>query len=133
MEQLKRVVLESPYAGDTELDVLRNEMYAEFCMRDCLVNYNEAPYASHLLYTRSNVLKDTIPEERNLGIEAGFSWRDVSELTVFYQDFGMSGGMAYGLEDCQDKGKEYQSRLLPKSLKDEFESEFAKVKAEFEE
>lgn len=130
---MKKVVIESPYAGADELEIKRNEMYAEFCMRDCLINRHEAPYASHLLYTRSYVLKDKIPEERELGIIAGFCWRDVADLTVFYRDLGMSGGMEYGMEDCRSREKEFEMRLLPKFLMEEFEIEFAEVKAEFAE
>jgi hypothetical protein len=133
MELMKRVVIESPYAGADELEILINEMYGEFCMRDCLINHHEAPYASHLLYTRSNVLSDINEEERELGIRAGFCWRDVAELTVFYQDLGMSGGMNYGMADCEDREKEYEIRLLPKNLKNEFEDKLAEAKEEFAE
>ena len=133
MEQVKRVIIESPYAGGDELEILRNEIYAEFCMKDCLVNHNEAPYASHLLYTRSNVLNDKIREERELGIRAGFCWREVAELTVFYQDLGMSVGMKYGLADCEDREMEFVIRLLPKNLKNQFEGKLSEAKAEFAE
>jgi len=47
---MERVVIESPYAADTEEGIDINEAYAELAMHDCLVNYNESPYASHLLY-----------------------------------------------------------------------------------
>jgi hypothetical protein len=109
---MKRVIVESPYAGDIEL----NEAYGEFAMHDCLVNHDEAPYASHLLYTRTNVLRDEIPEDRKLGIEAGFEWRDVSDMTVFYIDLGMTDGMRFGVEDCEKKGKPYEVRKLPVDL-----------------
>lgn len=109
---MKRVVIESPYKGYMKL----NEIYGEFAMHDCLVNYNESPYASHLLYTRRYVLRDWIEEERKLGIEAGFYWRDVSEKTVFYVDLGISDGMKLGIEDCKKKGKEYEIRKLPDEM-----------------
>lgn len=109
---MRRVVMESPYAGDTDEQVYLNEKYGEFCMHDCLVNHNEAPYASHLLYTRKNVLRDNVPGERKLGIEAGFCWRDVAEHTVFYTDLGTTKGMELGIEDCYKKGKEYSIRKL---------------------
>ena len=113
---MKRVVIESPYAGNYKL----NETYAEFAMHDCLVNYNEAPYASHLLYTRKNVLRDHIPADRKLGIEAGFYWRSVSEKTVFYVDLGMTKGMVLGEEDCKKQGKPYEIRELPADLWSKF-------------
>lgn len=113
---MKRVIIESPYAGNYDM----NEAYAELAMHDCLVNHNESPYASHLLYTRRFVLRDNVPGDRKLGIEAGFYWRDVAEKTVFYKDLGMTKGMIQGEEDCKEKGKEYEVRSLPKDLWDIF-------------
>lgn len=52
---MKRVILESPYAGDVE----RNLTYARECVRDSL-SRGEAPIASHLLYTQEGILKDEI-------------------------------------------------------------------------
>jgi hypothetical protein len=66
---MRRVVLESPFAGDVEA----NLKYARECMADCL-RRGEAPIASHLLYTQPGILDDTKPEERKLGMEAGFTW-----------------------------------------------------------
>ena len=114
---MKRVILESPYKGNFKL----NEMYGEFCMHDCIVNHNEAPYASHLLYTRDNVLRDTIPEERKLGIKAGFFWRECAEMTVFYTDLEMTSGMVQGIQDCDKKGHPYEIRVLPKDIWKRFE------------
>ncbi len=113
---MKRVVIESPYAAKTEEGILLNEAYGELCMHDCLVNHNESPYASHLLYTRPLVLRDDVPEDRKLGIEAGFYWRDVAEKTVFYKDLGITEGMKQGLVDCKGKGKPYEVRNLPDEL-----------------
>jgi len=114
-----RVIVESPYAGDIEM----NEMYGEFCMHDCLVNHNESPYASHLLYTRDNVLRDHLPEERKLGIDAGFFWRDVAEKTVFYTDLGVTDGMKQGMDDCTKKDKPYEVRVLPDDIWKRFSEE----------
>jgi hypothetical protein len=76
------------------------------------LNISEAPYASHLLYTQPNVFDDLKPDERKLGIEAGFMWRNVAELTVFYVDYGYSSGMQLGLQDCINKRKPYEIRKL---------------------
>ena len=116
---MKRVVIESPYKGDN-VGMRVNEIYGELCMHDCLVNYNESPYASHLLYTRKYVLRDWVPEDRKLGIQAGFFWRDVSEKTVFYTDLGMTEGMKMGIEDCKEKDKPYEVRRLPDDLWERF-------------
>jgi len=113
---MKRVIIESPYAGKTEEEIDLNEAYAELAMHDCLVNHHESPYASHLLYTRRFVLRDDVPADRKLGIEAGFYWRDVSDKTTFYQDLGMTPGMFQGIEDCKKKNKPYEIRRLPDYL-----------------
>jgi len=115
---MERVILESPY-GSKEKDqelykklIKVNEMYGEFCMHDMIVNHNESPYASHLLYTRKYVLRDNVPEERRKGIKAGFRWRDVADRTAFYCDLGMTSGMEQGFKDVQKKGR-YEMRWLP--------------------
>ena len=113
---MTRVVIESPYAGNYDM----NEAYAELAMHDCLVNHHETPYASHLLYTRRFVLRDNVPSDRKLGIKAGFFWRDVAEKSVFYQDLGMTEGMQEGVGDCIMKGKPYEIRKLPDELWDIF-------------
>ena len=105
---MERVIIESPYAGNIKL----NETYGELCMHDCIVNHNESPYASHLLYTREFVLRDDRPEERKLGIEAGFYWRDVAEKTVFYIDLGLTAGMDLGIKDCEKKEKKYKNYTI---------------------
>jgi hypothetical protein len=83
-----RVILESPYVGDTE----KNIKYARACVRDSL-SRGEAPIASHLLYTQEGVLRDEVPEERQWGIDAGLAWKEVAIKHVFYIDYGYSKGM----------------------------------------
>jgi len=99
------VILESPYAGDVE----KNIEYAKLCMKDSLMR-NEAPLLSHLLYTM--VLDDTIKEERELGIEAGLSWRHSANKTVVYTDLGISPGMQHGIQDAIDWDREIEYRAL---------------------
>jgi len=65
-------------------------------------------------------LRDWIEEDRKLGIEAGFYWRDVSEKTVFYVDLEMTAGMKLGEEDCKKKGKKYEIRRLPDDIWERF-------------
>jgi hypothetical protein len=107
---MKRVIVESPYAGDP-VEIERNERYARACLADCLQR-GEAPFASHLLYTQPGVLRDGVPEERKLGIEAGFAWREVSEVTVVYTNLGITGGMRAGIEDAEAKGRPVVYRHL---------------------
>lgn len=104
---MKLVIIESPYAGDIE----ENLRYLRACMRDSLLR-GEAPYASHGLYTQPGILRDEVPAERNHGIQAGFAWRKVGELTAFYINLGWSSGMVLGHEDCLAKGKPYEIREL---------------------
>jgi hypothetical protein len=104
---MKKVIVESPFAGN----VARNLAYVRACMADCLKR-GEAPYASHALHTQPGVLDDTLPAERELGIAAGFAWRSVADLTVFYTDLGWSGGMKAGLQACLDADAPYTYREL---------------------
>lgn len=104
---MKRVILESPYAGDID----RNIEYARECLRDSL-SRNEAPIASHLLYTQSGVLKDEIPEDRLLGINAGLAWKEVAELHVFYVDYGYSSGMKYAKQYATKNNVQIEERSI---------------------
>jgi len=101
----RRVILESPYAGDVQ----RNVAYAEAALADSLKR-GEAPFASHLLYTR--VLDDTIPSERGLGIGAGFAWGAVAEACVVYRDLGITKGMQMGIDRAHELGIEVEMRNL---------------------
>lgn len=104
---MQLVILESPYAGDIDL----NERYARACMRDCLMR-NEAPFASHLLYTQPGILNDSIELERNMGIHAGLLWAEKADKTVVYEDLGISKGMRYGIVDAELHGRPVEYRRL---------------------
>jgi hypothetical protein len=105
---MKRIVLESPYAGNVE----RNIAYAKLCVKDMLKR-GEAPIASHLLFTQPGILDDLKPEERKLGIEAGQAWLTVAEGINFYVDFGVSNGMKWTLGVVEKLQRPYQFRNLP--------------------
>lgn len=92
---MKRVVIESPYAGD----VAANEGYARLAVRDSLLR-GEAPIASHLLYTQPGVLNDDIPRERDLGMRAGFAWTRCADLVAVYVNRGVSDGMKAGVTEA---------------------------------
>jgi hypothetical protein len=104
---MKRVILESPYAGEVE----RNIKYDRECLKDS-IKRGEAPIASHLLYTQDGVLDDTIEEERMLGINAGLAWKEVADLQVFYIDFGMSNGMKYARKYAKSQNIDTEYRTL---------------------
>jgi len=105
--KVKRVILESPYAGDVD----KHLRYARMCLRDSLLK-GESPIASHLLYTQDGVLDDDIPEERTLGIEAGLAWGVEVEATVVYTDYGISHGMFYGIEHAKKEKRPIIYRRL---------------------
>jgi hypothetical protein len=117
---MRLVIIESPFAGNVE----ENIRYARACMKDCLMR-GEAPYASHLLYTQEGVLDDENPDERRLGMEAGFAWARCFEdneggskpnrmpKRVIYTDLGISGGMQEAISLAYDMGQEVEYRALP--------------------
>lgn len=102
-----RVVLESPLAGDVE----RNRRYARAAMRDSLLR-GEAPFASHLLYAQEGVLDDLVPAERERGIEAGLALVRGFDVTVVYEDLGISDGMKRGIRRAYDQGRPVEYRRL---------------------
>jgi hypothetical protein len=104
---MKRVIIESPYGEDPELYT----RYLRACMKDS-IHRGEAPFASHGLYTQPGVLDDKDPGERKLGIAAGFAWRAVAELTVVYNDFGLSTGMILGIQNSEAMGVPVETRKL---------------------
>ena len=108
---MRRVIIESPFAGATEAETAANVAYARERMRDSL-DRGEAPFASHLLLTQ--VLDDTIPEQRERGIEAGLAWGAVAELSAVYTDRGISPGMALGIARAEREGRRVIYRSLRK-------------------
>lgn len=102
------VIIESPYAGDVD----RNLAYARAAMADSL-RRGEAPFASHLLYTQPGILDDTIPDERQRGIDAGLAWGLVADLTAVYVDLGITSGMTLGIERARRDGRPVEERSLP--------------------
>ena len=104
---MRRVILESPFAGDIEAHVA----YARRCLRDCLAR-GEAPIASHLLYPQ--ILDDSIAAERALGIAAGLGWLRLAEAMVAYIDYGLSPGMRAAMEAAEKLSLPIERRQLPR-------------------
>lgn len=104
---MKLVLIESPYAGDVD----RNVAYARACMKDCL-DRDEAPFASHLLYTQLGVLDDTIQDERVKGINAGLLWGKAAEMTAVYIDLGITPGMKEGIDRARAERRSIVYRSL---------------------
>jgi hypothetical protein len=104
---MRRVILESPFAGDIEAHVA----YAHRRLRDCLAR-GEAPIASHLLYPQ--ILDDSIAAERALGIAAGLGWLRLAEAKVAYIDYGISPGMRAAMEAAEKLSLPIERRQLPR-------------------
>ena len=105
---MKRVIIESPYAGNTQ----ENLRYLRAALAHSL-SLGEAPFASHAIYTQEGVLDDTKPEQRKQGIEAGFSWWEKAELIVFYVDLGWSRGMEAAYTRAVGRLLPREVRFLP--------------------
>ncbi|WP_315751278.1 hypothetical protein [Bradyrhizobium sp. SZCCHNS3055] len=105
MQDIKLVILESPYAGEVHANVA----YARRCLKDCALR-NESAQASHLLLTQ--VLNDNDPGERSLGIALGLAWRRAADYSVFYTDRGWSRGMLDALESALDENRPISIRSL---------------------
>lgn len=117
-------IIESPFAPkdktlkkesvEYQKEVNENIEYAQFAA-NYLIKQGYPSFASHLYYTQPNILDDTIPEEHEIGIQAGFNlldslWEVVDEENeikklkcnpVFFIDYGISGGMMAALKRAQ--------------------------------
>jgi len=102
---MKRVIIESPYAGN----VVGNMTYLRRCIIDCLFR-GESPYASHLMLTTT--LDDTDPDQRALGLQAAKAWYTLDVLLVVYTDFGISSGMVKGIQYAEEMGMEMEIRNI---------------------
>jgi hypothetical protein len=105
---VKLVVVESPFAGDQE----KNLRYMRAALRDSLL-LGEAPIASHGLYTQPGVLSDQDPNERAMGMEAGWAWMVVAHRVAVYKDLGISSGMRFGINRADELGVPVEYRSLP--------------------
>lgn len=104
---MRLVILESPYAGEVELNVA----YARACVRDSVLR-GESPIASHLLFTQPGILNDLDPAERELGIAAGLAWLDRADGTIFYLDRGWSPGMIQAFDRVRREDRWFECRRL---------------------
>lgn len=106
---MRRVILESPYAGPDDATRSLNVDYARAALLDSL-GRGEAPLASHLLYTQ--VLNDDVPDQRRTGIAAGLAWAEYADATVVYIDLGLSAGMLHGINDAVKYDRRVEFRKL---------------------
>jgi len=117
VESTKRVVIESPFTGrgtpyEGQFDTLL--AYGKRCLWDS-IEREEAPFASHLLYTQVGVPNDGNERERERGIENGLVWAAVSDLTAVYADYGISSGMQAAMDRCDREGRIWVIRKIGKN------------------
>lgn len=110
---MRLVILESPFAAPTKQGIRENMDYARRCLKDSL-SRGEAPIASHMLYTQPGILDDTIPEERQQGIDAGLAWLAVAQGTVVYADRGITANMRHGMAAARAAGVGIETRYIEK-------------------
>jgi hypothetical protein len=120
---VKLVIIESPFGKRvdgtpcTPQEMAENLVYARACMRDSLRRGDEAPFGSHLIYPQ--VLDDATPEERKLGMEAGWAWaqaaaiaKGLSTVVAVYIDRGVTPGMLDGIKQHKINGLRIEERRL---------------------
>ena len=100
-----KVQIESPYESGSE----GAKIYLARALRDSL-NRGESPFASHGLYTLA--LDDSDPEQRELGVMAGFEYMLDADKVVVYYDRGISDGMKDGINYAIAIGKPIEFRSL---------------------
>ena len=98
-------VVESPYLGGPPWALL----YARLALREQL-DLGRIPFASHLLYPQA--LNDAKPEQRKLGIEAGWIPYAMGAIAAVYVDFGITLGMQEGIEEAKRLGCKLEARAF---------------------
>jgi len=103
-------IIESPYSAPSKMGVDENVLYALKCCRDSYER-GEAPFASHLFYTR--FMNDNIQKERADGIGFGLTVGEMlAEKAVFYVDRGISEGMRNAVKRWESVGVDIEYRRL---------------------
>lgn len=105
-----RVIIESPFRGNSPEDAARNLAYANAALADS-VRRGENPYASHILLT--SALDDADPDQRALGIALGLEWAAVADFVAVYTDLGISDGMSAAMDRHASEGRRITLRRLP--------------------
>jgi len=106
----RKVIIESPFHGETKEDIAANVAYARSCCAHSF-GQGEDPFASHLFYPQ--FLLDSDPELRQLGIALGYDKWHTADEVVFYVDRGFSPGMKNALVKAASEKKLFSIRTLP--------------------
>lgn len=113
---MKRVIIESPLGNRpygtrcSPEEYEANVKYARKALADSLRRQDEAPFGSHIIYPLC--LDDATPEERKLGMEAGFCWGEKADLIAVYMDRGLTAGMILGIEKHQKNNIPIEYRFI---------------------
>lgn len=118
---MKLVIIESPFAADTDEGFVANEHYAQNCAKYGLLKFNESGWGSHMIWPQ--FLDDTRSDERELGIQAGLAWSRMADYHVFYTDRGWSKGMIAALRYCIEHQRPFRFRSLNGHLRIQFPPE----------
>ena len=92
---MRRLVVESPLAGDT----VRNFRFLLWCLRALWVQDKTYGIASHLI--NPFFMDDSVPEEREAGINNVWVWSGEA-VHVRFMDLGESTGMRLAKQHCDD-------------------------------
>lgn len=93
---MNNIYICSPLAGNIEANIANAKRYCAFA-----IGQGVMPYAPHVYFTQ--FLDDEVPEERDMGIEAGMKWLALcSEIWVFGNRISL--GMGAELEYAKEHG-----------------------------
>lgn len=90
-----RIVVETPLSGD----VRKHYRYLLWCLRGVYLS-GLRPIASHLICPW--FMDDAVEKERNDGI--GWPWMWLGDPHIFLDDIGMSRGMGFSWDRCENEG-----------------------------
>lgn len=98
MKNRPKVYVASKYAGDVEKNVAAAVDYCKY-----VINQDMIPVASHLLYPQ--MLDDSIPEERELGLMFGLSLLAICDEVWCFGDVSSSVGVQQEIVEAKKLGK----------------------------
>ena len=93
------VIIEAPFKDSPQIMT----EYLKRCVRDT-VQRGEAAMTSVAVYCLTGALDDLKPDERKTGIALGLAWYRAAQAAVCYVDYGISRGMAQGIEAAARAG-----------------------------
>lgn len=114
---MRRVILESPYAGEVKL----NAAYAQLCMRDSLLR-GEAPIASHLMYPSPFGFEDSRTIELTRGFSVVVDVADLERVSTFKWLAMGAKPNVYAARNVRENGRRrtiYMHRFLLDASSDE--------------